>query len=211
MTTPYPVANVGRLNSQDSSDSSPAAAHRRRHRARSRRRLRSGTSRQPIIEWGNSNAPFFTSSAFNPPSPPKLMSSKKMPYSRGLMRGPGRRRRRLTRRRRPDAERSSASAQSPRRPDPDQCTRSTASPGRRMCIRPPHKSRADDNLRAQRNLPRQKTKTRNHIRIAQPLIGQRAAGSARLAGGLRAVKTYLVIAHAYAAAGWPRHSSIRCA
>src|SRR5262245_59440181 len=33
---------------------------------------------------GNSNDPFFTSSAFKPPSPPKLMSSKKMPYNRGL-------------------------------------------------------------------------------------------------------------------------------
>jgi hypothetical protein len=44
---------------------------------------------QPIIGSGNSNAPFFTSSALKPPSAPKLMSSKNAPHIAGLMLAPG--------------------------------------------------------------------------------------------------------------------------
>jgi len=43
---------------------------------------------QPIRASGNSKEPFFTSSAYSPPSAPKLMSSKKIPHMAGLIFAP---------------------------------------------------------------------------------------------------------------------------
>ena len=44
---------------------------------------------QPIMGSGNSKPRFFTSSAYSPPSAPKLMSSKKIPHIAGLNAAPG--------------------------------------------------------------------------------------------------------------------------